>query len=135
MKDLFRRIAHKTSELVGTAWAFGLAFGIIIVWALVGPTFHYSDTWQLVINTGTTIVTFLMVFLIQNTQNRDARAVHLKLDELLRAIGPARTSLADVEDLSDKELNKLEEEFRTLAEHIRKNQEHIRSARERRSRV
>jgi low affinity Fe/Cu permease len=84
------------------------------VWAFTGPLFHYSDTWQLVINTGTTIVTFLMVFLIQNTQNRDARVVHLKLDELIRAVGGARNSLVDMEHLSDEELGRLQAEFETL---------------------
>jgi len=84
------------------------------VWGLTGPTFHFSDTWQLIINTGTTIVTFLMVFLIQNTQNRDAKAVHLKLDELIRAIQGARNRLVDLEKLSDEELTKLEEQFTRL---------------------
>ena len=85
---------------------------VIAVWLITGPTFHFSDTWQLIINTATTIITFLMVFLIQNTQNRDAKAVHLKLDELIRAIKDARNELVDLEDLSDEELKKLEEQFR-----------------------
>ena len=93
---------------------FVSALLIIVLWALAGPIFHFSDTWQLVINTGTTIITFLMVFLIQNTQNRDAEAIQLKLDELLRAITEARTSLVDLEDLSDSELDRLQEEFRRL---------------------
>jgi len=96
---------------VGSAWAFGLALLTIIGWAVTGPVFHYSNTWQLVINTATTIVTFLMVFLIQNTQNRDTRAVHLKLDELLRAVQGARTSLVNLETLSDDELDRLQKEF------------------------
>jgi low affinity Fe/Cu permease len=100
--------------VLGTAWAFAFAFLIIVVWALTGPIFHFSDTWQLIINTGTTIVTFLMVFLIQNTQNRDAKAVHLKLDELIRAIEGARNRLVDLEELSDDELKKLEHEFKRL---------------------
>ena len=83
-------------------------------WGATGPTFHYSDTWQLIINTGTTIVTFLMVFLIQNTQNRDAKAVHLKLDELLRAIRGARNELVDLEEMSDEDLKKLEREFKSV---------------------
>ena len=91
-----------------------VAIFIIVVWAMLGPTFHYSDTWQLIINTGTTIVTFLMVFLIQNTQNRDAKAVHLKLDELIRAISGARNNLLDLEELSEDELKKLEEDFKRL---------------------
>jgi low affinity Fe/Cu permease len=97
--------------MVGSSWAFLTALLIIIVWALSGPIFHFSDTWQLVINTGTTIVTFLMVFLIQNTQNRDATAIHLKLDELIRAIGKARNSMVDLENLPDEELEKLKKEF------------------------
>ena len=102
------------STVLGSAWVFVCAILIIVVWALTGPTFHYSDTWQLIINTGTTIVTFLMVFLIQNTQNRDAKAVHLKLDELIRALGPARNKLVDLEDLSDGDMKKLEQEFAKL---------------------
>src|SRR5437870_11519565 len=97
VRDSFRHFAHRSSEVLGTAWAFIGAIFIIVVWGLTGPTFHFSDTWQLIINTGTTIVTFLMVFLIQNTQNRDAKAVHLKLDELIRAIHSARNRLVDLE--------------------------------------
>jgi low affinity Fe/Cu permease len=87
---------------------------VIVVWILTGPTFHFSDTWQLIINTATTVITFLMVFLIQNTQNRDAKAVHLKLDEIIRALKGARNQLVDLEDLSDEDLKKLEEQFRRL---------------------
>ncbi len=111
MTDLFRRFAHITARAVGSVWAFFLAFLIIVVWAITGPIFHFSDTWQLIINTGTTIVTFLMVFLIQATQNRDSREIHLKLDELLRAITKARTGMADLDELSDKELDSLLHEF------------------------
>lgn len=111
IRDAFGVFARKASTILGSAWAFVCAFLIIVVWGLTGPTFHYSDTWQLIINTGTTIVTFLMVFLIQNTQNRDAKAVHLKLDELIRALGPARNKLVDLEDLSDDDMKKLEKEF------------------------
>ena len=100
--------------MLGSAWAFAGAVLVILVWLLTGPTFHFSDTWQLIINTATTIITFLMVFLIQNTQNRDAKAVHLKLDELIRAIKDARNELVDLEDLSDEELKKLEEQFRRM---------------------
>lgn len=113
MKDLFRRIANKISSWTGSAWAFLLAFGIVTVWAVTGPAFHFSATWQLVINTGTTIVTFLMVFLIQNTQNRDGKALQLKLDELIRA-SSARDSFMDLEDLTDEELAALDQEFREL---------------------
>jgi low affinity Fe/Cu permease len=116
LNDFFRKFAHKTSEIVGSPWAFITAVVIILAWAVSGPIFGFSDTWQLVINTGTTIITFLMVFLIQNTQNRDAKAIHLKLDELLRAISDARTSLVDLEDLSDEELTQLQEEFKRLRE-------------------
>ncbi len=111
MNDFFRKFANKTSAVVGSAWAFLLAFLIIVVWGVTGPVFKFSDTWQLIINTGTTIVTFLMVFLIQNTQNRDAKAIHLKLDELIRAVKGARTGLVDLEDLSDEELEELQKEF------------------------
>ena len=111
MTDLFRRFAHATARAVGSVWSFFLALLIIVVWAITGPIFHFSDTWQLIINTGTTIVTFLMVFLIQATQNRDSREIHLKLDELLRAISKARTGMADLDELSDKELDVLLHEF------------------------
>ena len=118
--DAFRVFARKTSNVLGSAWAFVVALLIIVIWGITGPTFHYSDTWQLIINTGTTIVTFLMVFLIQNTQNRDAKAVHLKLDEIIRSIKGARNELVDLENLSDEDLAKLEKQFqrlRKLAEH------------------
>jgi low affinity Fe/Cu permease len=114
IRDAFAVFARKTSAVLGSAWAFVCAILIIVIWALTGPTFHYSDTWQLIINTGTTIVTFLMVFLIQNTQNRDAKAVHLKLDELIRAVGPARNKLVDLEKLSDDDLKTIEREFERL---------------------
>lgn len=114
MREYFRKFANYVSMMTGSAWAFLLALGTIIVWAISGPIFGFSDTWQLVINTGTTIVTFLMVFLIQNTQNRDAKAIHLKLDELIRAVGKARTELVDLEDLSEDELEKLQSEFQEL---------------------
>jgi low affinity Fe/Cu permease len=114
VRDAFRVFAHRSSVIFGSAWAFTGAILIIVVWALTGPTFHFSDTWQLIINTGTTIVTFLMVFLIQNTQNRDAKAVHLKLDEIIRAIKGARNELVDLEKLSDEDLDKLEKQFERL---------------------
>jgi len=114
MKNLFRKFAQAASQAVGSSWAFILAVVIIFVWAISGPMFHYSDTWQLVINTGTTIITFLMVFLIQNTQNRDAKAIHLKLDELIRAVEGARTHLVELEELSDQELERLQKQFTRL---------------------
>ena len=112
VSDAFRVFANRSSVMLGSAWAFTGAVLVILVWILTGPTFHFSDTWQLIINTATTVITFLMVFLIQNTQNRDAKAMHLKLDELIRAIKDARDELVDLEDLSDEELKKLEEQFR-----------------------
>src|ERR671932_2319843 len=114
MNEVFRKFSSKTSEIVGSSWAFITAVIIIVGWAISGPIFHFSDTWQLIINTGTTIVTFLMVFLIQNTQNRDAKAIHLKLDELLRAVSEARTGMVDLEDLSDAELARLQRQFQRL---------------------
>jgi len=116
MKELFRKFAQTTSAAVGSSWAFILAVLIILIWAVTGPMFQYSDTWQLVINTGTTIITFLMVFLIQNTQNRDAKAIHLKLDELIRGVKGARTHLVDLEELSDAELERLRKQFSRLRE-------------------
>jgi low affinity Fe/Cu permease len=119
VSDAFRVFARRSSRVLGSAWAFASAILIIVVWGLTGPTFHYSDTWQLIINTGTTIVTFLMVFLIQNTQNRDAKAVHLKLDEVIRALKGARNELVDLEKLSDEDLTSLEKQF----ERVRKKAE------------
>jgi low affinity Fe/Cu permease len=116
MRDLFRKFAQAMSAAVGSPWAFVLATSIIIVWALSGPIFNYSDTWQLVINTSTTIITFLMVFLIQNTQNRDAKAIHLKLDELIKGVSGARTKLVNLEELSDEELEDLQKEFKRIHE-------------------
>src|SRR5579883_3272035 len=114
MNEMFRKFSAKSAELVGTSWAFILATLIIIVWAVTGPAFQYSDTWQLVINTGTTIITFLMVFLIQNTQNRDAKAIHLKLDELIKATHGARNSMIDLDKLSDEQLKRLEEDYKRI---------------------
>ena len=114
VSDAFRVFARRSSIILGSAWSFGGAVLVILVWLLTGPTFHFSDTWQLIINTATTVITFLMVFLIQNTQNRDAKAMHLKLDEIIRAIKDARDELVDLEDLSDEDLKKLEEQFRSL---------------------
>jgi low affinity Fe/Cu permease len=116
MNEVFRKFANKTSSIVGSPWAFIAAVTIIVGWAVSGPVFSFSDSWQLYINTFTTLVTFLMVFLIQNTQNRDAKAIHLKLDELLRGVKGARTGLVDLEDLSDDELKQLQEEFKRLHE-------------------
>jgi low affinity Fe/Cu permease len=114
VSDAFRVFARHSSIALGSAWAFAGAVLVILVWILTGPMFHFSDTWQLVINTATTIITFLMVFMIQNTQNRDAKAVHLKLDEPIRALNDARNELVDLEDLSDEELKKLQEQFKSM---------------------
>lgn len=114
INDAFSAFARRSSTVLGSAWAFAVAILIIVVWAVTGPTFHFSDTWQLIINTGTTIVTFLMVFLIQNTQNRDAKAVHLKLDELIRALKGARNKLVDLEKMSEDDLRELEKEFEAV---------------------
>ncbi len=117
--DHFRTLASKASYVVGTKWAFLLAIFLIVLWAVLGPFFHYSDTWQLVVNTATTIITFLMVFLIQNTQNRDARAIHLKLDEIIHSIVLAHNEMIDIEKLSDEELQQMADRF----EKIRKESE------------
>src|SRR5512135_2823814 len=114
MNDAFRKIAGGVSRWAGSPGAFIIAVLILIIWGISGPIFKYSDSWQLVINTGTTIITFLMVFLIQNTQNRETRAINLKLDELIRAISEARNDLIDMENVSDEELEKVEDQFHHL---------------------
>ena len=121
MKPLhgFRDFAKSTSRLAGTPAAFMAAIGVVIVWSLTGPLFGYSDTWQLVINTGTTIITFLMVFLIQNTQNRDAEAVQIKLDELIRVTKGAHNALMNLEELGEEEFNLIREKYKELAERTR----------------
>ena len=117
-RGIFRRFAQATSRFVGTSLAFGAALLVVLVWATTGPLFHYSDTWQLVINTGTTIITFLMVFIIQHTQNRDTESLQLKLDELIRAIDRARDDFIDIDDLDDDERRALREEFQHLRERV-----------------
>lgn len=114
MQETFRKFSVRCANMVGSSWAFLLALLVVAAWLITGPLFHYSDTWQLLINTGTTIVTFLMVFLIQNAQNREAQCTQLKLDELIRAIDGARTRLVNMEDLSDDDLQKLKEEFNRI---------------------
>ena len=116
MREAFRKRAERTAHAVGSPWAFMLALLTITVWAVLGPVYGYSDTWQLIINTGTTIVTFLMVFLIQNTQNRESRIVALKLDELLRGVEGARTGLVSLDNMSDDELEHVQTEFARLRE-------------------
>jgi low affinity Fe/Cu permease len=117
--SLFMRFAAVTSHVVGTPFAFLAALGLVVVWGLTGPYFRFSTDWQLVINTGTTIITFLMVFLIQNTQNRDSRAMHLKLDELIRAMEGAHNALLDLETLEEKDLNKIRFDYLALAKSAR----------------
>jgi low affinity Fe/Cu permease len=123
MREVFRRFAGRVSDWVGSPAAFVIGLTLIVVWGLTGPLFNYSDTWQLVINTATTIVTFLMVFLIQNTQNRDARAIHLKLDELLRGVKGARTAMVALENCTDEELAEFHEEFERLRRRLTPRQE------------
>ncbi len=113
---MFRRLAQICSDSLGKPMAFFLAVAVVVVWGALGPIFGYSDTWQLVINTSTTIITFLMIFLVQNTQNRDAKAIHLKLDEVIRAIKGARNDLLDIEDEPDQRLKDLHQEFHDLSE-------------------
>ncbi len=124
VREIFHRFAQKTSALAGTPWAFLVACLVVVAWAAVGRHFGYSDTWQLVINTSTTIVTFLMVFLIQNTQNRDAKAIHLKLDELIRAKRGARNTLLDLQNCTDEELAEIEQEFKRLRKRAAHHPEH-----------
>jgi low affinity Fe/Cu permease len=115
----FSTVARHFANALGTPYAFALALSLVIVWALLGPAFGFSSEWQLVINTTTTIVTFLVVFLIQSTQNRDAKAVHLKLDELIHSVSKARDKLIDAEDLTEEELDRLEREFREMRDGAR----------------
>ena len=115
MKAIFRSVAQTAAEWMASPAMFLAAIAVIVVWLAVGPMYGYSDTWQLIVNTGTSVITFLMVFLLQNTQSRDTRAIQLKLDELLRSIKSARNELVRLEDLSDEDLEKLKTEFSNLA--------------------
>lgn len=121
LNNFFCTFATHTARWSGSSVTFALAVSIIVIWAVTGPMFKFSDTWQLVINTGTTIVTFLMVFLIQNTQNRDSEALHLKIDELIRATKGAQNALIDLEDLTQEELDAFKEKFTQLAQNGRGN--------------
>ena len=115
MNEMFRRFAQATASVVGSSWWFLTAVAVVFVWGVLGPIYHFSDTWQLVINTVSSVITFLMVFLIQNTQNRDSKAIQLKLNELLRGVEGARTGLVNLESLSDEDLRRLQMEFERLA--------------------
>jgi low affinity Fe/Cu permease len=110
----FRTIANKIADNVGSPGAFGVGLSTVLIWTVTGPFYHYSDTWQLIINTLTSVVTFLMVFLIQNTQNRDAQAMQLKLNELIRAISTARNTMVDLENYTDEEIQAIREEFQNI---------------------
>jgi low affinity Fe/Cu permease len=122
-KSFFTRFATGASHATGRPATFVLAVAIVVVWAVTGPMFGFSDTWQLVINTGTTIITFLMVFLIQNTQNRDSEAMHVKMDELIRAVEGAHNALLDLEELEEKDLDAIRERYRRLAQKARRDVE------------
>jgi low affinity Fe/Cu permease len=127
MHELFRKFAGRSSAAMGTSWAFMLALASILIWSATGPIFHYSDTWHLVVNDWTNIVTFFMVFLIQNMQNRDAKAMQLKLDELIKATKGARNSLMNLDRLTDEEMSQLESEYKRLcAQHINGTGQHAR---------
>ncbi len=125
MKGFFRRFANASADKMGSPWAFLLGVVMLLVWSATGPIFHYSDTWQLVINTGTNLITFLMVFLIQATQSRDARAMHLKLDELLRAVSEARTRLVALEESPEEVIEELRQEFAQLKDNCPEDEQNI----------
>lgn len=129
MRDYFQRFARGTANAVGSPWAFLTALAITVLWAVAGPIFRYSDSWQLVINTSTTIATFLIVFLIQNTQNHDSHVVQLKLNELIRALDTARTELVNMESLTDDQLNELQKEFENLQTRASRGLERIEQSR------
>jgi len=130
MNEWFRKFSVAASNALGSSWMFVANVFLILVWLVAGPYFHYSDSWQLVVNTGTTVLTFLAVFLIQNTQNRDAKAIHLKLDELIKGVDGARTHLVDLENLSDAELDVLQKEFTRIRNKETKNHTLARATRE-----
>jgi low affinity Fe/Cu permease len=133
MKEVFRKFARAAADAVGSPAAFLLGVLVTLIWAVTGSYFHYSDTWQLVINTGTSIGTFLVVFLIQNTQNRDAKVMQLKLDELIRAVQAARTELVQMEALTDQELDELQREFLLHRDRAARNLDRIATSRQHRN--
>lgn len=116
MRDFFDKISNKISKAMGAPWAFIIAAGVILIWGISGPLFKFSDTWQLVINTDTSITTFLMVFIIQNSQNRDAKSMELKLNELIGSTKNARNKLIDLEEMTDEDMDQLQKEYRKLAD-------------------
>jgi len=128
MRDVFNQASRTVAGWMGSPWAFAFALLGVVIWLAAGPAFHYSDTWQLVVNTATTIVTFLMVFLIQNTQYRDSRAIHLKLDEIIRSMKNARNDLIDLELANDEQLDRLQKEFTELKESGHEGADHVLSA-------
>ncbi|HEV8133546.1 MAG TPA: low affinity iron permease family protein [Pyrinomonadaceae bacterium] len=123
LNESFRRFSAYAASVLGSPWLFVINVVLILIWLVSGPFFHFSDTWQLLVNTATTVFTYLAVFLIQNTQNRDAKAVHLKLDELISSVAGARNRLVDLEDLSDEELADLQDQFRKLRRRANQNKE------------
>jgi low affinity Fe/Cu permease len=123
LNEAFRKLSVKSAAALGSPWLFVLNVLLLVVWLVAGPFYNYSDTWQLLVNTATTVFTYLAVFLIQNTQNRDAKAVHIKLDELIASVAGARNRLVDLEDLSDAELTELQDQFKRLREHATENRE------------
>lgn len=122
LNEQFRKLARKSSEALGSPWLFVINVLLILLWLAAGPFADFSDTWQLIVNTATTVFTYLAVFLIQNTQNRDAKAVHIKLDELISSVHGARNRLVDLESLSDEELEQLQQQFKKLKERAHTNQ-------------
>ena len=123
LNEIFRKFSVKAAGALGSPYLFVINLVLIAIWLAAGPVFHYSDTWQLLVNTATTVITYLAVFLIQNTQNRDAKAVHIKLDELISSVAGARNRLVDLEDLSDEELADLQDQFRRLQRRAREDRE------------
>ena len=115
MKDQFRKFSILCASWMGSSYAFSVGAAVILIWAITGPYFHFSDTWQLVVNTGTSVITFLMVFIIQYTQTRDTQAIHLKLDELLRAVTEARNEIINVEDQTDEQMSKIKKDFKNIS--------------------
>lgn len=131
--DFFHLVAKKIAEIVGSFWTFAISLSSVVIWLILGPFYEYSDTWQLVVNTATSVVTFLMVFIIQNTQNRDTRSLHIKLDELIRVHKMAHNSLIDLEKLSDEQIKELETKYRDLCETCETQADNIQSVEEERA--